>query len=164
MLLRAVLRRHTVQVQGILDSRLTRHEEFPAVRSPERCSEILFSVLFEIRPDNAAAVNRGNADADRRIWLPSLRISGPVQRTILPERRIYREHRHFGIVEPVESYFLRIRRPPESTVHRRPSENLLIIHPGSISVQYEVRPVGCQACLLSCSYINDIQVIGPRKC
>ena len=131
---------NAVKVQGILDSRLTGNEEFPAVRSPERNAEILVLILIEISPDNAGVgpVQIGYSDADLRVRFPGLRIPGLMKLAVLSEWRINREHRHLRIVITVEADFSGIRGPPEGTVIRRPAEHFLEINPGGIAVEDEL--------------------------
>ena len=83
---------------------------------------------------------------------------------ILSESRIYREHRHIGIVEAIESDLLAVRRPPERLITRRAAENFLIIHPGRVSVENQLRTIKGQTRLNSRGNIHHIKVIVAGKC
>ena len=153
-----------VQVERILAARLTGDEELGAVRAPERDAEVLVLVLVEVRPDDAGRIPEvDDADADLRIRLARLRIAGQLQRAVLADRGVDREHRHAAVVEAVEADLLRIRRPPESPVAGRAAEDLLVIDPGRIAVQDQVGPVEGQARLRTGRDVRDPEVVVTRE-
>ena len=53
-----------------------------------------------------SAFQIGDADAHGRVLLPRFRISREIKAAVLAERRVDREHRHFGVVEAVETDLL----------------------------------------------------------
>ena len=82
---------------------------------------------------------------------------------VLAEGRIDREHRHFRVVEMIEGELLAVRRPPERAVAGRTAENLLVVHPGGVSVHHRLRPVEGQAAFLPVGDGHHIEVIGPGE-
>ena len=143
------------KVQFMLETGLPGDEETTAVGAPERDPEILVFLLVEIRPHYITRSKIDYAYTDLGIGLSCLGIACPVQRTVLAERRVDRKHGHSGVVEAVESYLPGVRRPPESAVHRRTAEDLLIIYPGRETVQYQVRAIIGQPRLPAGSDVHD---------
>ena len=156
VLLGSIIHGNGVKIQRILCPRLTLDVKILAVSTPERCSEILVLFFIEISPNDAAVTDISYSNAYLRVIVTAFRVPGHPDRTagrrhsrqfygsprilrvgkphsgtgrIIRKRRINRENRNIGIVETVETYLLGIRRPPESTVHRRTAEDFLVVNP-----------------------------------
>ena len=108
--LAAVRRIDAVEVQGVLGAGFTADEEFPAVRPPERCTEVLVLILVEIRPHYLFRLGHVY-DAYLHLWilLPRHRVAGIVQGAASAEGRIDGEIRHSAVVEAVESQMAAVR-------------------------------------------------------
>ena len=150
MLLRTIIYIHAVKVEGVLKTRHAGDEEFLAVRSPERNTEVLVEGRIEISPYDGSrflGCDIHDSDTHLRIGLTSLRVTGLTERsaktqvsdlrTLRLRRscrrigicRINREERNLGIVKTIESDLLAVWRPPESLITGRTTENLFVIHP-----------------------------------
>ena len=124
----------------------------------------MLRVFREIGPGNVARANLGNAYLYRGIGLSGLGIAREGEFSVLAEGGVDGEHRHLAVVEAVEYYMAPVGTPPECAVVGRPSENLLVIHPGGVSVEDKIAPVAGILNFGPCFNVPDPQVVTPCKC